>query len=295
MKILAALDSSSQSSFVVEEVARLAANTWSDVTLLGIEPEAAHSDQIALAREDRRASEHPLLASLRKNRTIFLDHFGSDDSPYKPDHETLELVELENGLWEDLRVLRSSVKQLKCRLRPGNPAKAVLAEARNAQCDLIVIGNCVSSHKGELSRSVKKIILEAETSVLLLAEFKKPRRIVACLDHVNVSQPSLEMINQMVTLYGADLEIAGVTTQDNLASEVDHKMGEVLKYYAANKIKALVRLVEEDSLEAFAGQAAKENLVALWMGKKSLWDKFFQPRNFGKLLSGSESSLLVLR
>ena len=295
MKILAALDSSRQSSFIVKEVARLAANTWSDVTLLGIEPEAAQAVRVSFSREDRGADDHPLLASLRKNRSLFLDHFGAEGFPYTPEHETSELDEVESGLYEDLRVLRGSVKQLNCRLRPGNPAKAVLTEARNSQCDLIVVGSCTSSSKGELSRSVKKIILEAETSVLLVAEFKKPRRIVACLDHVNVSQPSLEMINQMVTLYGADLEIAGLTTDDSLASEVDHKMGEVLKYYAANKIKALVRLVEEGSLEAFAAQAAKENLVALWMGKKSLLDRFFQPRNFSKLVSGTESSLLVLR
>ncbi|MEJ2056304.1 MAG: hypothetical protein P8X39_00525, partial [Desulfofustis sp.] len=76
MKILAALDSSRQSSFVVKEVARLAANTLADVTLLGIEPEAAHSDQISFTKEDRRVNDHPLITSLRKNRDIFLDHFG---------------------------------------------------------------------------------------------------------------------------------------------------------------------------------------------------------------------------
>jgi nucleotide-binding universal stress UspA family protein len=295
MKILAALDSSRQSSFVVKEVARLAANTLADVTLLGIEPEAVHADQVSFTRVDRQVDDHPLVASLRQNRNIFLDHFGPEDSPYTPDSVTSELVEVESGLWEDLRVLRGSMKQLNCRVRPGNPAKAVLAEARNSQCDLIVVGNPTPPPKGELSRSVRKIILEAETSVLLVAEFKKPRRIVACLDHINVSQPSLEMINQMVTLYGADLEIAGLTTHDSLASEVDHKMGEVLKYYAANKIKALVSLVEEDRLEAFAAQAAQENLVALWMGKKSLLSRFFHPRNFEKLVSGTESSLLALR
>jgi hypothetical protein len=265
------------------------------VTLLGIEPEAAQADQISFTGADGRADDHPLVTSLRKNRNIFLDQFGPENSPYTANSVTSELVEVESGIWEDLCVLRGSIKQLNCRLRPGNPAKAVLAEAHNSQCDLIVVGNSTSLSNAELSRSVKKVILEAETSVLLVAEFKKPRRIVACLDHINVSQPSLEMINQMVTLYGADLEIAGLTTHYSLASEVDHKMGEVLKYYAANKIKALVRLVEEDRLEAFAAQEAQENLVALWMGKKSLLSRFFQPRNFEKLVSGTQSSLLALR
>jgi nucleotide-binding universal stress UspA family protein len=295
MKILAALDSSRQSTFVVNEVARLAANTWADVTLLGIEPEAASTDQMPFTKGDRKAEEHPLIKSLRENRKMFLNHFGSDNSPYNHKVVTSELVEVEKGFWEDLQVCRGSIKQLNTRLRPGNPARAVLAEARNSQCDLIVVGNSISIYGGELTRSVKKIIFEADTSVLMVAESKKPRRIVACLDHDNISQPSLELINQMVTLYGADLEIVGLTTQDTLASNVDNRMGEIIKYYAANKIKALVRFVEENRLETFAAQAAQENLVALWMGKKSLLRRFFHPRSIEKLLTTNDSSLLVLR
>lgn len=295
MKILAALDSSSQSSFVVREVARLAANTWADVTLLGTEPEAAATNQQPFFCEDRTNSEHPLVSSLRNNRKLFLDYFGSENSPYLHTHIDSELVEVESGCWEDLQVCRGAVKQLKVRLRPGNPARAVLAEARQSPCDLIIIGNSASSSGGDLTRSVKKIILEADTSVLMVAESKKPRRIVACLDHDYVTQPSLEMVNQMVTLYGADLEVVGLTTKDSLATDLDTRMGQILKYYTANKIKALVRLVEENLLETFAAQAANENLVALWMGKKSLFSSFFHPRYVDKLLASSESSLLILR
>ena len=295
MNILAALDSSSQSSFVVREVARLAGNTWADVTLLGIEPEAAATDQQPFTSEDRTNVEHPLVSSLRKNRNVFLEHFDPEKSPYLHTRIDSELVEVEGGCWEDLQVCRGAVKQLQTRLRPGNPARAVLAEARQYPCDLIVIGNNASSYGGDLTRSVKKIILEADTSVLMVAESKKPRRIVACLDHDYVTQHSLEMVNQMVTLYGADLEVVGLTTKDSLSSDVDRKMGQILKYYTANKIKALVRLVEENLLEAFAAQAARENLVALWMGRKSLLSRFFHPRYVDKLLDSSESSLLILR
>lgn len=295
MKILAALDSSTQSSFVVKEVARLAANTFADVTLLGFEAEAASTDQQPFTPEDRNNAEHPLLSSLRQHRKSFLDHFGPGDSPYTHTYISSELVELQSGYWEDLQVCRGAVKQLHTRLRPGNPARAVLAEASQSQCDLIVIGNAAAAGSGELARSVKKILLEADTSVLMVAESKNPRRIVACLDHDNVSQPSLEMINQMTTLYGADLEVVGLTNRDSLPNDVNQKMGQILKYYAKNKIKALVRLVEENLLESFAAQAAQENLVALWMGKKSLLSKFFHPRYVDKLLATTESSLLILR
>ncbi len=295
MKILAALDSSRDNSYVIKEVARLAANTWADVTLLGIEPESVNVQQPPFTKMDRRTEDHPLVTSLRQSRNMFLKHFGDDGSPYSHTTITSELVEVESGLWEDLQVCRGSLKRLNSRLRPGNPARAILDEARHSQADLIVVANSSPVNGRDLSRYIKKVILEADTSVWMAAESKKPSRIVACLEHDNVSQPSLELINQMVTLYDADLEIAGLTTKDVLASEVDHKMGEIVKYYAANNIKALVRLVEENRLAAFATQAAQGNLVALWMGKKSLLSRFFHPRYVDNLLAVAESSLLILR
>ena len=295
MKILAVLDSSRENSFLIKEVARLAANTWADITLLGIEAESISSSQPPFTKEDRRTEDHPLVKSLRESRKMFLDYFGDEGSPYSHKVVTSELVEVESGFYEDLQVCRGSIKKLNSRLRPGNPARAILDEAHHSQCDLIVVENSSSVDGRDLTKYVKKVVLETDISVWIVAELKKPRRIVACLDHDNISQPSLELINQMVTLYGADLEIVGLTTKDVLASDVDHKMGEIVKYYAANKIKALVRLVEDSSLETFATQAAQGNLVALWMGKKSLLSRFFHPRYLDKLFAAAESSLLVLR
>ena len=69
---------------------------------------------------------------------------------------------------------------------------------------------------------------------------------------------SLEIINQMVTLYQADLEIVGVSTADGLSGEVDRKMSQILRYYTKNGITALVRSVSQSSLEAFAAQTSRE-------------------------------------
>jgi len=295
VKILAALDSSRDNSYIIKEVARLAANTWADVTLLGIEPESVSAQQPPFTKMDRRTEDHPLVTSLRQGRSLFLKHFGDDGSPYTHTTVTSELVEVERGLWEDLQVCRGSIKRLNSRLRPGNPGRAILDEARHSPCDLIVVANSSAAGGPELTKYVKKVILDADTSVWMVAESKTPHRIVACLDHDNVSQPSLELINQMVTLYSADLEIAGLTSKDVLAGDVDHRMAEIVKYYAENQIKALVRLVEGSRLETFATQAAHGNLLALWMGKKSLLSRFFHPRAVDKLLGVAESSLLILR
>ncbi|MCF8108005.1 MAG: universal stress protein [Desulfohalobiaceae bacterium] len=293
MKILVALDTTPQCDFVVQEAARLAGNTMADVTLLGIEQEESPNGQRLTAGGSN--GDHPLLRALREHRDRFQDHFTAEPSLYAEDVCAYELLEVGHGLWEDIKVCRGRHKQLITRIRPGNQARAVLAEARQNPCDLIVIASDAPAAGGHISRPGRKVIREADTSVLVVAEAKRPRRIVACLDHDQVSQPSLELINQMVTLYQADLEIVGLTTANGPPEMVDHKMGQVLKYYADSGIKALVRYVGESSLPAFAAEMARENLVALWMGRQSILRRFIPPRSLDRLLTTADSSVLILR
>ena len=293
MKILVGLDTTPQSTYVVKEVARLAANTWADVTLLGIETDTQQGGP-PFSAADRTNENHPLIRSLRGHREDFLSQFRENDSPYTETSFGYELVEVENHLWEDLKVCRSPRKRLTTRIRKGTAARAVLAEARQFPCDLIVIG-AFQIGGGEMSPTAKKVIHEADTSVLVVAENKHPRRIVACLDHDLVSQHSLEMINQMVTLYLASLEIIAVSTSDKLPGEMDRKISQVLKYYTANGIQALVRLVPGESLVEFAAQASSENLVAFWMGKQSLLSRIISPSTMDRLLDSSDYSVLALR
>lgn len=294
MKILVAVDTTPQSAFVVEEVARLAGSTYADVTMLGIEP-APPKNQPSLAATDRPDDLHPLVRALRSHRENFMAHFKAEESPYRETAFSQELVEIQKGLWEDLRVCRGALKRLVSRIRPGNPARAILLEARESPCDLIVVGTMAAHTGGEISRSVKKVIRETDASVLMVSETKQPRRIVACLDHDQISQSSLEMINQMVTLYQADLEIVGLTGNDGLTGEVDRKMSQILKYYASNGITALVRLVAQRSLVSFAAQAAQQDLVALWMGRQSLLHRLIPPKGVDRLLDAAATSLLILR
>jgi nucleotide-binding universal stress UspA family protein len=294
MNILVALDTNSQSRFVVSEVARLASNTWADITLLGIESETS-PDAKPLSANQRINAAHPLAQSLRDYRALFLSKIKAQESPYTETAFDHRWVAVENNLWEDLKVCRGARKQLTTRIRPGNPIRAVMAEVKQYPCDLIVIGSALDGDRGKIGRLSKKVIHEADTSVLVVVKTKHPRRIVACLDHDLVTQHSLEIINQMVTLYQADLEIVGVSTADGLSGEVDRKMSQILKYYAKSGIKALVQSVSQNSLEAFAAQASRENLVALWLGRQSLLHRIISSRGVDRLLDTTDYSTLILR
>jgi hypothetical protein len=120
-------------------------------------------------------------------------------------------------------------------------------------------------------------------------------RILACLDQSYISQDSLEMINQIATLHGAQLELIGLSPEGGLKNDVYRRLIEIGDYYEDRQIKVSTRLTEIAEFENTVAQELKQDLLALWMGKKSLLDRFF-PRDWaGRFVGKCPTSVLVMR
>ncbi|MCJ7538053.1 MAG: universal stress protein [Desulfobacterales bacterium] len=293
MRILVAVDQHPYSAHVVKDVAKLAGNTWADVTLLGVGPKATD-----ISRSSNRAGiKHPLTEKLRNYRRGFLDHFEKEESPYEKRSFNYEFVEVKRGVWEELYICRGDRKDLKIVLRSGNPFKEILAQSQEDDSDLIAMG-CYKKGdcqwKGNINLP-QKVANNATCSVLVVKEEKQIRKIVCCLDQENISQKSIEMVNQMVTLYQTELEIVSLTDGTAMKPLVEKNLDAILKYYNARKIKAWVKLVDIVSLASFISQEASRSMMALWMGEHSLLSKMFPRGKVNKLIQGSESSVLLLR
>jgi len=293
MRILVAVDQHPYSAHVVKDVAKLAGNTWADVTLLGVGPKVTD-----IGRSSNRAGiKHPLPEKLRNYRRNFLDHFEKEESPYEKRSCNYEFVEVKRGVWEELYICRGARKDLKIMLRSGNPVKEILAQSQEDESDLLAMGcykegDCQWEGAGNLPQ---KVANNATCSVLVVKEEKQIRKIVCCLDQENISQKSIEMINQMVTLYQTELEIVGLTDGTALKPMVEKNLNAILKYYNARQIKAWIKLVDAVSLASFISQEARRSMMALWMGEHSLLSKMFPRGKVDKLVQGSESSVLLLR
>jgi len=297
MRILVALDQHSYSNRAVREAAKLAMNTWADVTLLGICPKTAPKRQPSEKESAQAVLEHPITKALGDHRQEFLGYFQGKDSPYNTQKSKNEFVEVKKHVWEELFADRGAIKDLKIRIRQGNPAKAILAESYEEGIDLVVIG-CDKDKKclWENAANVpQKIANDAACSVLVVKEEATANKIVCCLDHDTVSQNSLEMINQMVTFHKAELEIIGLTEGARLKVEVERKVDAILQYYTARQLMPLIQLVEPSAFESFVSREAQRSLMALWMGEKSILEKIFPPKKVGKLVRTSQSSVLILR
>jgi nucleotide-binding universal stress UspA family protein len=291
MRILCAADENSYSEFAIKETARLAANTWANVTILGISPEPISATKRGGARRTN------VFKVLHNYRELFLTQFQESASPYDTKRCGYEFIRLANGTWEELYLCRSSMKDLRVRLRTGNLAKAILAEAGEEESDLIVLGcdqerGC--SWKGDAALP-KKVVNSAHCSALVVTARKKIREILCCLDQESVSQETLEMVNQMVTIHKAKLKIVGLSKGKGLEPDVDKSMQLILDYYLAREITPHLSIVDTSQLESFLAQETEQSLISLVMGKRSLLSKILSKKKVDRLVETSRSSVLILR
>lgn len=292
MRILFAGDEQPYSENALKKLIGLAMNTWADVTLLSVLPAPAE-----LEGGHAPPSDHSLGAAMSRYREEFLKAWGGEESPYAPTRFGYEWVPVKGGLWEELRVSRGSRKDLKVRVRSGAAANEILAEAGEEGSDLIVLG-CTGGDRciwTGASGVPQKVANDAGCSVLLVKEDQAVKRIFACVDQIPASQESLEMINQMVTIHKAELELIGLTRDKGPNTEVYTRLIEVGDYFSDRRMEIKTRLMDMADFDRFVKEEAKEDLIAFRMEKKSLLNLFF-PRDWvGRFVSTCRSSVLVLR
>ncbi len=294
MRILFAGDRHPYSEYALKETIKLAKNTWADVTLLGIEPAPSPRDT---SKGSVWPADLPVSEALRSFRKMFLHSWEKGESPYEMQDGRYEWIRLKDGRWEETKVLRGSRKDFRVRMRIGSPAPEVLAEAGEDGSDLIVLGctkgdRCVWAESQPVPQTV---VNDSDCSVLLVKEQHPVTRILACLDQGYISQESLEMINQMVTIHGAQLELIGLSQNGDINKAVYTRLIEIGDYYSDRQVEIKSRLMDVSDLERFIGEEIREDLLALWVGKKSLLGRFFARDWVGRFVSKCQSSVLVMR
>jgi len=279
MKILVVTNSDKYSIDAVREGARIAANTWADVTLL--------------VSQDLKENE--LSPSLKIIVADYMQMFLGPDTPYgKMSADSFR--ETGAGTWECETV--GGKKLLKALIHSGRRMdEDILSIARESGTDFLIIGATAQDQPqwGGDVHLPSKIATEADCSVLVVKESQDPQTVVACLDHDQISQESLEIINQLVTLHNAELKIVGIAGAKGLNDIVQKKMNEVVQYYNARNIRALVKMVPGDELEGFVGQSAESGLISIWYGKKSLFRKIFFKDRIKQLIDNAPHAALVLK
>lgn len=282
MKILVALDANDYSGKIIKDVARLAQNTLANITFLGVQ-------------DKKTELSETLAGTLLKYQSDVYSYFSPDDLPYARISSD-QWQEKATGDW----VLSSKgMKEFTLRIRTGSMAKQAVDVAVEMECSLIILG-CSGKFGcewyGEMNVPLR-MAEDAPCSVLVIKEARNASRIVSILDQSVVSQDSLEMVNQLVTLYDAGLEIVGVKEKKaSKTDKIEHRMVELLKYYNDREVGVWVKLIDSKTVQEYVTDSSREAIVALWMGgKQSLMKKLFSRSMVDKLLETTKSALLILR
>ena len=294
MRILFAGDEYPYSEYALKETIKLAMNTWADVTLLGVSHGAAGRDS---SKAPDSATETLISKALRQYRDTFLNSWSREDSPYEVGEGKYEWIPVKNGIMEEMKILAGRKKDFRVRIRAGSPEREILNEAQDDGSDLIVLG-CAKGAKCEWANSVpapQQVVDSADCSVLLVKEQQAVTRIVACLDQGYISQESLEMINQMITIHNAGLDLIGLSQNGDMEKSVYTRLIEIGDYYSDRQVEIKTRLMDIADFEQLIAQEIKQDLLALWLGKKSLLNRFFSKGWVGRFVSKCPTSVLVMR
>lgn len=288
MKILFAADTHPYSAHALEVLSQLAENTWADVTILGVASDS---------RTPEPMKENPLAEALAQYREKFLQHWPDNACPYTPEQLRYQWIEIGKGLWQQLLVSSGGRKDLAIRVRFGDPYTELVTATRSERSDLVVLGctggaQCVWADSPNVPQ---KLVDGSDCSILLVKEAQPVKTVYACFDESNVSQESLEMINQVASAYEAQLQIVGLTKSGGINAQVYSWLDVVYYYYKKKGLQVSQRLVEIAEFEAFINHEVEEGLLALWLGKKALLSRFFKKKSVGRFVQSSRSSVLVLR
>jgi hypothetical protein len=142
---------------------------------------------------------------------------------------------------------------------------------------------------------VAKVVKESPCSVFIVKEERPIQEILCCLDQNEVSQDSLEIINQLANIHSAKLQLVGLTHERAIRIDVDRRLRMIQQYYISREIPVEVRLQEISELETFLSREGLPGLLALWISKRSLLRRFFPEDWAGRLVHSSPSSVLILR
>ncbi|WP_027721761.1 hypothetical protein [Maridesulfovibrio zosterae] len=289
MKVLIPVDANLYSMYAIRHAAQLAANTWPEVVILAMEKEIDDLDTDTIPFE----ISHPKMRMLHNYCKDFLNLLESGSELYCSEDETPEVKAIGKHVFEEKL---SGIKKLRLHLRSEAPTKAILKEAKRVSSDLIILGcgDGVCDWAGD-PQAPGKVAEKTDCSVLILKKEHTISKVVCCLDHAHATQKSFEMINQLVTLNNAELEIVGVLKHGQLQEEVEQQMSKVLDYYIRLGIPTLVKVVDEESLETFICSGAQNDLIAVWLSPKSTLQRLLSRGKVASFVEKTLSSILILR
>ena len=191
MRILIVVDGSPWTGPALKVGSNLAVNLWAHVNLLTVFPKNSENDAGTAQAE----------SVLSESRSLFLETCGPG-TPYAKPRIQEEKRRLKPSLMELQPVLSTGSKDLKLRIRFGEPAEEIAAEAYEEGVDLIIMG-AGSDSGGEPDPTPLDAAMKAYCSTLIIRDESSVENIIVGVENPDLDQTSREMFHQMATIFHA--------------------------------------------------------------------------------------------
>ncbi len=248
MNILVIVESTGFNKKLAKEVGRLAANTWANITLLGYLPK--------LVKEKSRTLQENII----KYRDEILSCFSDEGSPYP----RIWSEEWQNKDQSLVMPMESAQKRLDLIIVKAEDDLNIISFLRSKPVDLLIFGD-----QADFQSPVIAGTMEVAGSLLVIKGIKDPHQVVCCLDHDQIHHNSLDIINQLVTLYNAELKIVGFSNGGQNQKKIEACLQYLLNYYSNLKVTPWLELVDASIKAQFLVKESQKKLVALGYEKKS--------------------------
>ena len=273
MNILVIMENGGFNRILAKEVGRLAANTWANITLLGYLPQFL-GDELQLLQENSM-----------KYRQEVLSCFTDEGNPY-PRIYSEKWQKNDQSL---VLPMESGQKRLDLIIVKAEDDLNVVSFLRSKPVDLLILGE-----QSDFQSPVIVGAIEVAGSLLMIKGMKDPHQIVCCLDHDQIRHTSLEIINQLVTLYSAELKIVGFSNGGQSQKKIEACLQYLLNYYSNLKVTPWLELVDASIKTQFLLKESQQKLVALGCEKKSGYNTALIGREEIAFLREARSSVLLL-
>ncbi|MFH1138883.1 MAG: universal stress protein [Pseudomonadota bacterium] len=213
MRILIVVEDQPRSRLALGVGAKLAVNLWAHVNLLTAAPGRVADGPVVSAAE----------ALLNQARRDFLELCGPD-APYSQPRMVEEIVQLKPTLLEIQPIIVAGQKDLKPRLRFGDPAAEIAAEAIEEGVDLVILG---AEKTEDPDQTPLRAAMSSYCSTLIIREDFPVESILVGVENPALGQTAREMFHQMATIFQAPSAVYRLPAprgRKKISSEVMEKL-----------------------------------------------------------------------
>ena len=230
MRILTLVSGLIEETPAISVASKLSANLFANVDLLTVvRPEDCPDGRLDVS----------VTRTLLQARKLFIDRSASG-GPYTAPILREEAVLTKPGRYDIQPVVETGKKELRLRIRVGEPGREITNEAYEEDADLIIMNIPVAGPREEEDAIASlKVAAEASCSVLIVKEESEVGNMIVGVENPQLRQTAREMLTQIATVFHAPVAMYPLPSDTGRSNGFSEAMGKLVKIFKAHDLNVI--------------------------------------------------------